>query len=96
MDPGALGSYEWSEISKLVTNIVIMVGLIIFFAANMIIGHIVIPSMVASHHLPRDFQKSRPLFYGTAIISFGVAIYVAFLSIELGHVLSRFWDNYWI
>ena len=96
MDPGAIGIYEWSELSKLLTNIVIMVGLIIIFAANMIIGHIVIPSMVASHHLPRDLQWTRPLFYGIALISFGIAIYVAFLSIELGGVLSRFWDDYWI
>ena len=27
MDPGAIGIYEWSELSKLLTNIVLMVDL---------------------------------------------------------------------
>jgi len=96
MDPGALANYEWSEISKLVTNIWIMVVLVISFAGNMIVGHVLIPSMVASHHLPRELQKTRPLFYGAALVSFGLVVFVAWLSIDLADVIMRFWDDQWI
>jgi hypothetical protein len=96
MDPGGLLNFEWTEIGKLLTNLWIMVGLVVFLAANMLIGHIFIPSLVATFHLPPIVQKTRPLFYAMAIFSFGIAIAVLLRVIELADVLSRFWDDYWI
>lgn len=96
MDPAALANYEWTEIGKLLTNLWIMVGLIVFFATNLIIGHIFIPSLVASSHIPNIAEKSRPAFYAMAILSFAAATYVLFQVIDLSDVLSRIYDDYWI
>ena len=96
MDPAGLDNFEWTEISKLLLNLWIMVVLIVSFATNMLIGHIFIPSLVASHHLPRELQKTRPLFYAAAVVSFGLTIFVLFLVIDLADVLARFWEDYWI
>ena len=96
MDPAALGNYEWTEIGKLLTNLWIMVGLIVFLATNLIIGHIFIPSLVASSHIPDTAQKSRPVFYALAILAFAAAVYILVQVISLSDVLSRIWDDYWI
>ena len=60
MDPVSLFSNEWSEIGKLLTSLWIMVGLIVFVAANALISLIFIPSLVATFHLPPVAQKTRP------------------------------------
>ena len=96
MDPAALGNSEWADIGKLLTNLWIVVALIVFIATNILVGHIFIPSLVATHDLPASVQKTRPLFYAVAIISLGIAIYVFSVVVDLADVLSRFYDIYWI
>ena len=96
MDPAGLANFEWTEIGKLLINLWIMFGLILFAAGNMLIGHVFIPSLVASYHLPRFLQKTRPLFYAATVVSVGLVIFVLYRVIELADVLARFWEDYWI
>jgi hypothetical protein len=96
MDPSPLGNFEWTEIGKLLVNLWIITALIIFFAANILVGHIFIPSLVASHHIPPIVQRTRVAFYGAAVVSFGLAIFFLLQVIELSDVLARFWHDYWI
>ena len=96
MDPAALYGPEWSDIGTLLSNLWIMVALVVFFATNMMVGHVLIPSLVASAHLPVAIQRVRPLFYGLAIASIVGAFVVLLDIIAATDVLERFWDTYWI
>jgi uncharacterized membrane protein len=96
MDPSPLAIAEWTDISSLITNLGIMVGLVVFMATNALIGLIFIPSLVASYHIPAKVQKIRPLFYGLAIVSFVLTVVVLVQVIALSDVISRIYDTYWI
>lgn len=96
MDPGSLLYFEWSELGKLLINLWIIVGLVVFCVANMLIGHVLIPSLVATFEIPASIQKVRPLFLALALGSFGLATFVLLQVINLAGVISRFWSDYWI
>ena len=96
MNPAELGSSEWSDIGKLLTNLWIVVIFIVLFATNMLLGHNLIPSLVASQHIPNSFQKARPLLYVLAIVFFGLDAFFLVQAISLASVLRRFWESYWI
>ncbi len=96
MDPAPIGAASWSEIGKMLSTLWIVVVFIVLFAANIILGHHLIPSFVEPEHIPRSWQKARILFYGAAITSFGVAVYFFLRVVEFGGVLEDFWADYWI
>ena len=96
MDPTPLGSAEWTDIGSLVRNLWLIVALVIFFATNIIVGQIFIPSLVASHQLPVRLSKTRPVFLVLAVVSIGLAIVVLAQTIALSDVLGRIYDTYWI
>ena len=96
MDPTGLANPEWSDIGKLLTSLWIVAGLVLFLAGNLLIGHALIPSLVASFDLPPIVQKTRPFFYAVAGASFVAAIFFLSRVIGLSGVLDRFWRDYWI
>ena len=96
MDPTGLTNPEWSDIGKLLTYLWIMAGLVVLSGVNMFIGHIFIPSLVSTFHLPQILQKARPVFYASAVALFGIAVFFLILAIDRSDVLARFWDDYWI
>ena len=96
MDPTGLSTSEWSDIGRLLTYLWIVVALVASFSINMLIGHVFIPSLVSSFHLPGFLDKIRPAFYTLAVISLGVAVLVFVQALGLFGVLERIWDDYWI
>ena len=97
MDPVTLGPETWASIGDVLSTLWLVVLFIVLFAANMIIGHNLIPSFYASGHIPESLQKSRPIFYALAIISFILAL--VFLGQVVGDAngtLRMFWDRFWI
>ncbi len=96
MDPAPLANSQWSDIGSLLTGLWLMVGLVVFIASNVLIGHIFIPSLVASSHIPSGLQKARPAFYVLAVIGSFVTLFVLIQVIGLADVLDAFWPDYWI
>ena len=96
MDPSALGRAEWSELGSLLTNLWIVLAFVVSFAANMLVGHNLIPSFVATQHISREFQKARPVFYAFAIASFLLALFFLSRVVEFAGVLRDFWPNFYI
>ena len=96
MDPAALSGPEWSSLGSLLSNLWIVVAFVVFFGTNMMVGHIMIPSLVASAHLPDGAQKVRPVFYAAAIASIAIAVVVFIQVVQDAEVLERFWSDYWI
>ena len=96
MEPAALGSYEWNEIGKLLIVLWILVLFVVLFATNIIVGHNMIPSLVASGHLDIIWNRTRPVFYVGALICLGLALFFLSLAVDLAGVLRSFWADYWI
>lgn len=96
MEPAPLGIPEWREISSLLTALWMVVLFIVLFAANMIVGHNLIPSFVASRHIPQSWQRLRLFFYAAAIACFAIAVFFLIRTIDLAGVLRSFWADYWI
>ena len=96
MDPVALTGSDWSGIGETLTNAWIMLGFVVLAAANVLVGHIFIPSLTASRHIPTSFEVLRPLFYGGALLMFAGAAYELSQAVELLDVIRRFWNDPWI
>ena len=96
MDPAALGSPEWSEIGKLLTNLWLVVLFVVLFATNMLFGHNLIPSLVATRDIPDNLQKTRPVFYALALVCFALALFFLSQVVDDSGVIRRFWADYWI
>ena len=97
MDPNVIDSYAWENISVFVTNIWLFVAMIIIFAANMLIGHNTLPSLIESKHVPVSFSKLRIPFYVVAVIAFGAALFFVFSAFQGGlDAIEAIYPDYWI
>ena len=96
MEPTPLGALQWSELGSMLFALWMVVIFIVLFAANMLVGHNLLPSFIASGHVPESLQKARLLFYAFAITCFAIAMYFLYSTIVQGDVLSSFWADYWI
>ena len=96
MEPAPLGAFHWSELGSMLFALWMVVIFIVLFAANMIMGHNLIPSFIASGHIPQSLQKARLFFYACAIICFAIALFFFIRVVNLGAVLNTFWPDYWI
>ncbi|MBI50541.1 MAG: hypothetical protein CL781_04335 [Chloroflexi bacterium] len=97
MDPSYISTEYWAEIKIFTSNMGLFVLCIIIFAANMLVGHNMIPSLIASHHVPRTWNKLRPPIYAIAIIAFVAAIYFVITAFVGGlDAIRHIYPDYWI
>ena len=96
MDPAPINSIVWGELGSMLSSLWLVVIFIVLFATNMLLGHNLIPSLVASRHLPDKLQTTRPIFYVLALASFGVAMFFLSQVVDSAGVLRLFWADYWI
>jgi len=97
MDPEAIGLSTWSEIGKTLTNLWIVVLFTVLFAGNLLVAHNLVPSFVATRHVPADAKKAGVAFYLLAIISLGLALFFLARVVGLANgTLRLFWENFWI
>jgi len=97
MDPNVLLNSEWSEIGKSLTFLWAAAFCVILASGNMLLGHIILPSLIDSYHIPKSLQKTRALFYFVSIAIYAVAAWliIQFL-IGSKDVISRFWNDFLI
>ena len=70
LDPRVITAADWTVISSLTSWWGGLWGLVIcnyLFATSMLLAHIIIPSLVASGHIPATLHRARP-----ALTVFGV------------------------
>ena len=97
IDPNYINSAIWADIKIFTQNIKVFVLFIIIFAANMLVGHNAIPSLVKSHHLPASVSKLRPPIYVVALISFVAAIYFVITAFAGGlEAIRAIYPDFWI
>ena len=96
LDPGTITADNWIELTSLLRSMWFAVLFVVLFASNMLLGHNLIPSFIASGHIGERWAKARPVFYGGAVVSIVVAgIFIGRAAVFAG-VLRDFWPDYWI
>ena len=97
IDPNYINSAIWADIKIFTQNIKFFVLFIIIFAANMLVGHNAIPSLVKSHHLPASVSKLRPPIYVVALISFVAAMFFVITAFAGGlEAIRAIYPDFWI
>ena len=97
IDPNYISAAVWADIKIFTHNMTFFVLFIIIFAANMLIGHNAIPSLVKSRHLPALLSKLRPPLYLVAAVSFAAAIYFVVVAFGGGlDAIRAIYPEFWI
>ena len=97
IDPNYINAAIWADIKIFTQNIKYFVVFMILFAANMLIGHNAIPSMVKSHHVPAMVSKLRPPLYVIAVGSFVLAMYFVVTAFAGGlDAIRAIYPDFWI
>ena len=97
IDPNYINAAIWADIKIFTQNIKYFVVFMILFAANMLIGHNAIPSMVKSHHVPAMVTKLRPPLYVIAVGSFVLAMYFVVTAFAGGlDAIRAIYPDFWI
>ncbi len=96
MQPAPIGAVEWSELGSMLFAMWMVVIFIVLFAANMIVGHNLLPSFIASGHVPQMWQKVRLFFYAAAVACFAIAVFFFVSVVQQAAVLEKIWPDYWI
>ena len=95
-DPSAIGSFEWSELGKLLHNLWFYLALIVVFAACMLTAVAIIPSLVSTRHLPTAASHFSFTLGLAALAFLGLGITLMIYTENVARVLGRIYDRWWI
>ena len=96
LDPGFISAASWQELGDLQKSLGYSVLFVVLFASNMLIGHNMIPSFIASRHISATWGRVRPVLYAFAIVCFALAMFFIQRATDHAGVLRNFWPDYWI
>ncbi len=96
VDPESVTAFDWSEIGNWLHWLWAYFFTIVFLAFTFITAHSIIPSLVATHQLPRKFMKLRPPMYLATAGLIGLAVFLMVKTVDNTHLLEGFWDRWWI
>lgn len=96
MDPAYITTQIWSDLSIVLRFLWLWVLFIVVFAGNMLVAHALIPSLVASEHLPSRMSRLRPFFYAGAAVGAIGAITMIAVAAGWSTVIGDFYSRWWI
>ena len=96
MEPSYLSTDIWHDLSTLLRLMWVFIFLVVGVAGNFLIAHAIIPSLAASHQLPRWIVRTRPLFYLQALTALALTMAVAVLAILNADIAQRIFPRWWI
>ncbi|MCE2462375.1 MAG: hypothetical protein J4F46_00440 [Dehalococcoidia bacterium] len=95
-DPAAIDAILWSEIGDWLHWLWADFFVIVILAFTFLTTHAIIPSLVASGHLPERFmQLRRPMYAGVAVL---IALAMLFLTwtVNNSYLLENLYNRLWI
>ena len=95
-DPTAIGSFEWSELGKLLHNLWYYLALIVVFAGTMLTAMAIIPSLVSTRHLPASANQFRFSLVLASLAFLGLGLTLMIYTEDVARVIGRFYDRWWI
>ncbi len=100
MDPEHLNHVDWRSMSVILRYILAFVGTVFFFAAHMVLAHAVIPSLLASGHIPDGIadrvRKLRFPLYVISLMFVGTLAFFLSEAADATHELRRIYWRDWI
>ena len=95
-DPEPITMSQWADIQDWLLYTGIYLVFIVTFAFSMLTAYAIIPSLVATGHLPAQILKLRSPVVGFAALALIVACSFMGLAIVEYESLNDFWRNWWI
>ena len=96
MDPGPITSADWNQIFPAIMSIFAFLFFIVNFAAAMLLGHAIVPSLVGTGHIPQFMESTRFYLYAGAAGALVIAIGFFALAINFAQVVGNFWPRWLI
>jgi hypothetical protein len=92
-----MGSAEWAEITRLLVFLFLFCGLGLTGALGFLLGHAILPSLIASHDAPATLAVMRWLAYPVAAIASLLTVYALARALVLAaDVMQRVYPRTWI
>jgi hypothetical protein len=75
MDPRLIGPEQWDQISRLLNNLFLFVGLAVNAGLAFLLGHAIIPSLVRTGDAPAEVMGFRRVLYVVFAASLALTLY---------------------
>jgi hypothetical protein len=96
MTPANVTAEQYEQIRQALIWFWAFLGLVVAFAANLLVAYAIIPSLISTRDLPTRVGAIRPVLFALAAIFLLAALY-AFVNIVNGvQVLYEIWPHRWI
>ena len=95
-DPAAVNSVLWSEIGNWLHWLWAYFFAIVILSGTFLTAHAIIPSLVASGHLPPRFQRLRAPMYAGVLILVAVAMLFLTWTVNNSYLLEDLYNRFWI
>jgi hypothetical protein len=97
MDPQVVTADQWAEISRLLIYLSLFTGLGLTSALGFLLGHAIIPSLIASHDAPPALGSLRLLAYPIAAAALLLTAYALARALALAaDLVPRIYPRLWI
>ena len=96
VDPQAVDAAMWAAIGHWMHWLWAYLFCVVILAFSFLTAHAIIPSLVATGHLPRKFLKLRSPMYLFAAVFFGLAVFFMVWTVENTRVIDGLYNRYWI
>ena len=107
VDPASITAADWSNVGDWLHWLWAYFFAIVILAFTFLTAHALIPSLIASGHLPREANMLRPPIYFGAIVIAGLAtlfmVVIAGLAtlfmvwtVDNSHLLEQVYNRFWI
>jgi len=93
-DPKALTGANWHDIHMWLQWLWIYVPLVFTLVLTLLVAHALIPSLVATRHLPATATRLRLPLTGFAVGVFVAAVFMMFLVINSTLDVEKFYDRW--
>ncbi|MSQ15046.1 MAG: hypothetical protein EXR50_04185 [Dehalococcoidia bacterium] len=93
MEPQVIDGDSWAKLSTLLIWLYLFAAGMVTFALSTLIGHGVLPSLVATRHLPANVQSVRPVLYIFGIVALVAAIFCFSNVLGLTSVMYGIYTN---
>ena len=95
MDPSTLTQEQWAQVGYMLKFLWGALGCAIIAGLSFVTAHAMIPSAVATRHIPERFEKLRAPLYATGSLGLlGMAVTLYFASQQIDWLFDM-WPRWW-
>ena len=95
-DPAAINAVQWGEIGEWMHWFWAYFFTIVTLSFTFLTAHAIIPSLVASGHLPETYLKARQPLYVGVVVLLGLAMLFLTWTVNNSHLLENVYNRWFI